>query len=160
MFSIRPAVLTEARVIQHLMLNVMNNSLGHSGLNIPEMVRSANNCVNLWLERPDNHVHFVADIDGQIVGVIFFKEYWNLVSLFVDLDHQGQGIGTALILEGLEACRSKSRHRGVALNSAPDSASFYEKLGFSVRTDIERMHDTIPMQLRFTDAHAPEPESH
>lgn len=157
MHSIRPAAPTEARVIRELMLNVMNNSLGISGLNIPEMLRSANNCVNLWLEHPDNHAHLVADVDHKVVGVIFIKDHWNLVSLFVDPDWQGQGIGTALALQGIVCCRGKSRYHGIALNAAPSSVPFYEKLGFSVRTDIERVHGTIPMQLRFKDAHAPKP---
>ena len=77
---------------------------------------------------------FVA-VDGkQIVGAVFFSrlsfekavDAFLLAPVAVRSDHQGMGIGQALITHGLRAMRSK----GVSFVTTYGDPSFYSKIGF------------------------------
>jgi putative acetyltransferase len=78
--------------------------------------------------------NFVAEIDGQIVGSIFFSRMvfenentaFILAPVAVHNEHQGKGIGQGLIKYGLgelKAC-------GVTFVITYGNPKFYEKLGF------------------------------
>lgn len=78
--------------------------------------------------------NFVAEIDGQIVGFIFFSRMvfenedaaFILAPIAVHSEHQGKGIGQGLIKYGLgelKAC-------GVTFVITYGNPKFYEKLGF------------------------------
>jgi len=77
---------------------------------------------------------FVAVDDGQIVGSVFFSrltfqngiEAFILAPVAVHSDHQGKGIGQALINDGL--CELKDRGVSVALTYG--DPNFYHKVGF------------------------------
>jgi GNAT superfamily N-acetyltransferase len=67
------------------------------------------------------------------------KEFWNLCSLFVDQNHQGSGIGRALVSAAAAACRGKSPKQALWLNAATDAIGFYERLGFEPRQSRQRL---------------------
>ncbi len=58
------------------------------------------------------------------------KDYWNLASLFVLPEFQGQGIASNLVSAALAVCRGKSPKGKVKLNSSTFAAEFYRKYGF------------------------------
>ena len=88
------------------------------------------------LEKTDEHdlYCFVAVDDDQIVGSIFFSrlnfehdiESFILGPVAVQSDHQGKGIGQALINYGL--CELK--HQGVTVALTYGDPRFYQKVGF------------------------------
>ncbi len=86
-----------------------------------------------WERQPDQCVHLVAEREGRIVGVVLVKDFWNLCSLFVSLDHQRQGIGRRLVQEAIALCRSQAAEPAILLNAAPNAIDFYRALGFKRR---------------------------
>jgi putative acetyltransferase len=83
-------------------------------------------------------VSLVAEVDEQIAGQILFSrvtiitkvetvEALSLAPLAVLPDHQRQGIGSKLVLAGLESCREQG-HKIVVVLGHP---SFYPRFGFS-----------------------------
>lgn len=88
------------------------------------------------LEKTDEHdlYCFIAVENSQIVGSIFFSrldfengiEAFILAPVAVHSDHQGKGIGQALINHGLSALKS----RGVSVVLTYGDPGFYQKVGF------------------------------
>lgn len=79
----------------------------------------------------------VADVEGDIVGHILFTDIemepggaearmLGLAPMAVRPEWQGRGIGSALVLRGLEDCRELG-YRGVVVLGHPD---FYPRFGF------------------------------
>ncbi|MEX1962167.1 type II CRISPR RNA-guided endonuclease Cas9, partial [Pseudomonas aeruginosa] len=61
---------------------------------------------------------------------------WFLATVGVSPDHQGKGLGSAVVLPGVEA----AERAGVPAfleTSAPHNLPFYERLGFTVTADVE-----------------------
>nr|BAP87011.1 mNeonGreen, puroR [synthetic construct]BAP87012.1 mNeonGreen, puroR [synthetic construct]BAP87013.1 mNeonGreen, puroR [synthetic construct]BAP87014.1 mNeonGreen, puroR [synthetic construct] len=61
---------------------------------------------------------------------------WFLATVGVSPDHQGKGLGSAVVLPGVEA----AERAGVPAfleTSAPRNLPFYERLGFTVTADVE-----------------------
>lgn len=83
-----------------------------------------------WQKNKQNTVHLVYRLEGQIVGVVLVKEYWNLTSLFVEPDFQARGIGKQLVLEALVQCQGKSPKGMVKLSSSTHAQDFYRAIGF------------------------------
>lgn len=93
------------------------------------VARSVEN-IDWWLNHSCNAIHYVYRLDGRIVGVVLVKEYWNLVSLFVDPDYHARGIGKELVLKALSQCRGKSPRGMVQLCSSTHARGFYQAVGF------------------------------
>ena len=78
--------------------------------------------------------NFVADDGEQIVGAIFFSrltfqndlDVFILAPVAVHTDHQGMGIGQALITHGLR----EMEKRGVSFVITYGDSAFYSKVGF------------------------------
>ncbi len=93
--------------------------------------------VRALLER-DPEGCFVAEIDGQIVGFIFARTWGRVgwMGTFAVLpQHQGQGLGQALIAAGLAYLRQDPA-RVIGLETMPESANnlgLYLKQGFQLR---------------------------
>jgi putative acetyltransferase len=82
----------------------------------------------------------VAEVDGQVVGHVLFSELpigteegtveaLSLAPLAVAPSHQERGIGSALVEEGLRACRDAG-YRIVIVLGHPE---FYPRFGFSAK---------------------------
>lgn len=106
-------------------------------------------------------VSLVADVDGRVVGHIAFspvtisdgtKNWYGLGPVSVLPEYQRQGIGKALIEEGM--LRMKSLHaRGVCLVGHPD---YYRKIGFKNVSGL--VHEGAPQEVFFAlsfDGHIP-----
>ncbi|MCK7579927.1 MAG: N-acetyltransferase [Chromatiales bacterium] len=97
-------------------------------------------------------VSLVAERDGQVIGHIAFSpvvisdgtpDWYGLGPVSVLPAHQRQGIGTALILEGLSRLKAMNA-RGCCLVGHPD---YYRKFGF--RTVQGLVHEGIPPEFFF-----------
>ncbi len=82
---------------------------------------------------------YVAVYDGQVVGAIAAGTFRHLTrggslsmqieDVAVHREHQGRGVGKALMEEMLKMARRLGCYK-VTLDCHPDKVAFYEKLGF------------------------------
>ena len=83
------------------------------------------------------HISLVAEVEGRVVGHIFFSpvrlesegathEALALGPMAVLPEFQGRGVGSSLVLEGLEECRRRG-HEAVFVLGHPE---FYPRFGF------------------------------
>jgi RimJ/RimL family protein N-acetyltransferase len=88
---------------------------------------------------------FVAELDGEIVGMIGLNpERYGVVDLGMQVvdGHRGQGIGSTLLERGIEWARASGAHK-MALQHWPhnDSArALYEKYGFEQEGYLRRQY--------------------
>lgn len=92
-----------------------------------------------WNANPDQGCHLKCTLDGKIVGVILVKKFWNLCSLFIAPEYQGQGLGRALLLAAIDQCKGKSEKQAIWLNAAPNAISFYRAMGCISRSSSQQL---------------------
>jgi putative acetyltransferase len=97
-------------------------------------------------------VSLVAEVDGRVVGHIAFspvtisdgtKNWYGLGPVSVLPEYQRQGIGKALIEEGLSRLKSLNA-QGVCLVGHPD---YYRKFGFKNVPGL--VHEGVPQEVFF-----------
>jgi putative acetyltransferase len=111
-------------------------------------------------------ISLVAEMDGRVIGHIAFSpikisdgtpNWYGLGPVSVLPEYQRQGIGKALIREGLS--RLKDMHaRGCCLVGHPD---YYIKFGFTNPPGL--VHEGVPPEVFFTlsfDGHTPRGTAH
>ena len=125
------AIRSEAREDRAAIWNVNQATFGSDAeANLVDAVRDSG-----FVE-----VSLVAEVKGEIVGHILFsriaitakvgsRDALSLAPLAVLPGYQRQGIGSALIEAGLDACRGKG-HRIVVVLGHPE---FYPRFGFSAK---------------------------
>lgn len=95
-------------------------------------------------------VSLVAEIDGRVVGHVAFSAisitdgtsgWYGLGPVSVLPELQRQGIGTALINQGLEMLKTRGA-KGCALVGDPN---YYKRFGF--RNDPQLIHEGIPQEF-------------
>jgi putative acetyltransferase len=95
-------------------------------------------------------ISLVAEIDGQVVGHIAFSpiaisddttNWYGLGPVSVLPAHQKQGIGKALINEGLSILKGMNA-QGCALVGDPE---YYKKFGF--KNHPEMIHEGVPQEV-------------
>ena len=92
--------------------------------------------IHMAIERSDFLI--AAQTDGQAVGmarVIHDGLQALIMDVIVMPEHQGQGIGKAMMARVMEYLGDVSRDGGIKINlmTAPDKVGFYERLGFERR---------------------------
>lgn len=97
-------------------------------------------------------VSLVAEVDGQIVGHLALSPvtmsdgttgWYGLGPVSVVPDHQGHGIGAALIEEGLVRLRALGA-KGCCLVGHPE---YYRRFGFENATEL--VHEGVPQDFFF-----------
>ena len=107
-------------------------------------------------------VSLVAELNGRVVGHVAFspvtisdgtRNWYGLGPVSVLPEHQRQGIGKALIREGLQRLRALNA-RGCCVVGHPE---YYRKLGFENLPGL--VHEGVPPEVFLGlswDAHAPQ----
>jgi putative acetyltransferase len=106
-------------------------------------------------------VSLVAEVDGRVVGYIAFspvtsdgtRNWYGLGPLSVLPDYQRQGVGKALIEEGLSRLRGLNA-QGCCLVGHPD---YYRKFGFKNMPGL--VHEGVPQEVFLAlsvDGHIPQ----
>jgi putative acetyltransferase len=107
-------------------------------------------------------VSLVAEVNGRVIGHIAFSpvtisdgtpNWYGLGPVSVLPEHQRQGIGKALIWEGLSRLKDLNA-RGCCLVGHPD---YYKKFGFKNISGL--MHEEVPQEVFFAlsfDGHTPQ----
>lgn len=125
---LRPACPEDRAAILVLMIHVVTVSIAPAYR--AETIKNVTQNLETWCHAPEQCVHVVAENEGEIVGVLLVKAFWNLCSLFVTPEWQRTGIGRQLVLSAIRACRGKSPRQTIYLNAAASAVSFYKALGF------------------------------
>ncbi|OYT46697.1 hypothetical protein B6U90_00615 [Thermoplasmatales archaeon ex4484_6] len=74
---------------------------------------------------------YVAEVSGEVVGVILFKDPALISLFFVSGLYRGRGVGTALLGEGILSLKRRDpRLPRIRVNSVPSAVGTYERLGF------------------------------
>lgn len=96
------------------------------------------------------HVIWVAEAHGRIIGMVEVRDFDHISLLFVDEAHQRQGVARGLVAHALEACLA---HRpGLAeltVYASPNAVAAYQRWGFRA-TGPEQLRNGmrfIPMAL-------------
>jgi GNAT superfamily N-acetyltransferase len=94
--------------------------------------------------------YHVAEIDGQIVGVVGIRENRHVYHLFVVEAYQRKGIARQLWKIALETCRFTGNWEEFTVNSSRYAKSLYERLGFVAQSGPEEKNGvvSIPMKLK------------
>jgi GNAT superfamily N-acetyltransferase len=94
--------------------------------------------------------YHVAEIDGQIVGVVGIRENRHVYHLFVVEAHHRKGIARQLWKIALETCRSAGNWEEFMVNSSRYAKPLYERLGFVAQSGPEEKNGvvSIPMKLK------------
>jgi GNAT superfamily N-acetyltransferase len=130
-FHLRTATMQDHDAILALMTSVIHDSVEPA--HQPGTIENVSKNLGIWNSAPESCTHLVAELAEGVVGVILVKDFWNLCSLFVATEHQGRGIGQALVLAALDQCRTRSPKQAIHLNAAPSAIGFYLALGFEHR---------------------------
>lgn len=114
---------------------------------------------DLWFMQnrllPGNQV-WVAEVDGEVVGYIGFHEGW-IEHLYIAPDHQGRGLGPALLDKALE---DGTERRLWTFQQNARARNFYEKRGFRPEAftdgagNEERTPDVLYVRPAVGDARA------
>ncbi len=104
-----------------------------------EFISNVADNLHWWCTNSDQGCHLKCTLDGNIVGVILVKKFWNLCSLFVAPGHQGQGLGRALMLAAIDQCKGKSEKQAIWLNAAPNAIPFYQAMGCISRSSKQAL---------------------
>ena len=84
-----------------------------------------------WVQRCAEHRTWVAEIDQSVVGFIELEAAGHIDMLYVDADHQLQGIARAL-LETAEAAARETRLVRLFAEASLTARGFFQRQGFVV----------------------------
>ena len=105
--------------------------------------------LELWQQNPGNALHLKFIRNGELVGVVMVKSFWNLCHLVVEPEYQKHGIGKALMEAALVACRDRSPRKYVRLNSSRNARKFYKRLGFTLVPDAPAAYAGVQYEFTF-----------
>jgi GNAT superfamily N-acetyltransferase len=128
MCHIRPFQLQDAAAITHIIRTTMqvSNTADYALEQLQPLIDyfSPEKVIQLNRER----TCLVADDQGTVVGTAAL-EGCELVTFFILPEHQGRGIGAAL-LTALEAVAREQRHKHLLVHASLTGAGFYERRGY------------------------------
>ena len=96
--KLRPATLADAPALAVILRTCFRVSLPF----LPELHTAEQDLAFMSGRLMAGHTVWVAEVEGAAAGYIAFREGW-IEHLFIHPDHQGQGLGPALLAKALEA---------------------------------------------------------
>jgi GNAT superfamily N-acetyltransferase len=106
-----------------------------------------------YMEMP-SRFYVVAEVDGQIQGMIMVRENNYVGQFFVDQAHQGKGIGSALWRFALAQARHFGGSGEFTVNSSLAAVPVYSRFGFvaSGSSEVANGFKFIPMRKEASSA--------
>ena len=140
----------DTEALDALMCRVIATSVALGKTEMAEVIANVQQNLRWAQQYPHAAVHVKCVSDGAIVGVALIKNFWNLCSLFVEVDFQRQGIGRALLNESIQRCVSLNDRGHIKVNAALDAVPFYRSLGFAAGDEPHPKGTSLPMLLRLS----------
>lgn len=127
---IRDYIESDAKVLWELFFHTVRtiNRRDYSQLQVEAWATDSFDS-DYWIERMNGLAPFVAEIDGEIVGYTDLQSDGLIDHFFCHHEHQGKGVGRALMNHVLEVGQLRDIRRfysEVSITARP----FYEHLGF------------------------------
>ena len=98
-----------------------------------------------------SHFVLVAEVDGEIAGMIEIREMKHISMLFVDKAHHRKGIGKRLFQLALERIMSEEfTPESVTVHSSRFAVPFYESLGFTKTSEEKIIYGVIHIPMALT----------
>jgi GNAT superfamily N-acetyltransferase len=97
----------------------------------------------------ENFIYLVAEINGEIGGVVGIRDHKHLYHLFVAPQHQRKGIARALWENARNKAIAAGNIEGFTVNSTRYAVPVYEKFGFIATGPIVETQGIafVPMKL-------------
>jgi N-acetylglutamate synthase-like GNAT family acetyltransferase len=100
----------------------------------------------------DAYRYYLAELDGQVVGVVAMLNNAQVYHLFVDSAQHGKGIGRKLWEHAREECLKRGNPGRFSTDSTLDAVSGFQRFGFKVSGEqrVRNGHPSLPMTLDYT----------
>ena len=96
--------------------------------------------------------HFIlAFVNDKLVGLAVIRNPSHLYHLFVETDHQRQGIGRNLFAKAQNYVRNRTGSLSMTVNSSLNSIETYLRLGFTMAGDIETINGVRFQPMRWAN---------
>lgn len=105
------------------------------------------NCISGYLDA--GYEYHVAELNGELIGVVGMKDNSHLYHLFVADSQQGKGLSRTLWEQARDECLTNGNEGKFTVNSALNAADIYLKLGFVPTCGIREKFGVkdMPMEL-------------
>ena len=109
------------------------------------------NCISNYFDA--GYEYHVAELNGELIGVVGMKENAHLYHLFVADSQQGKGLSRMLWELARDACLANGNKGKFTVNSALNAADVYLKFGFVPVSGIREKQGVkdMPMELNVAD---------
>lgn len=105
-----------------------------------------------WDELDATAVHLLATLNSEPIGCLRIIDFHKIGRMAVLKNYRGSGLGSALLLEALNICKSQGS-KSVYLSAQTHAIEFYKKAGFKVTSaeycDVHIPH--VDMQLELSN---------
>ena len=148
--SIRDATPADAAAISQLVCKSARATIFANGpVNGCNYFLAMNTAAAIAGRMRANYGYYVAEEDGQVVGMIAMRDNEHLYHLFVEQACHGKGIGRRLWDHAREICRRNGNPGHYTVNSTPEAIPIYERFGFVATGKIETRNGltALPMRL-------------
>lgn len=130
---------------------VYNLWLANKGMGLNDVDDSESGIARFLVRNPDTC--FVAERNGKLIGVIMARNDGRRGFIYhtaVHPDYHRQGIGSALVSAALEALQTLgiTKVALVVFGRNTDGNAFWEKQGFTVRTDLTYRNKALVEMIR------------
>lgn len=133
--TVRQATISDARAIAAIYAASVATGIATFDLEAPSVAATADKMAGIVAK---GWAYLVAERDGTVVGYAYAAQYRDRPayaatcenSIYVADDHQGQGIGKALLAALVDASTTCGFRQMLAVISEPSSVTFHEKFGF------------------------------
>ena len=148
MYTLEPVGIDETARIASFIEQVIAVSVAASEDEKALFVQQTRKHLDKWMEAPEQSLHLKCVDRAALAGVLLVRDFWNLCHLFVSPEHQGRGIGRALIDAAVAQCAGRSPHGYLRLFSARNAVGFYRRVGFRELTDLPTHHGIVRFERK------------
>lgn len=111
----------------------------------------APNCISNYLDA--GHEYHVAELNGELVGVVGMKDNAHLYHLFVADSQQGKGLSRTLWEQAKDVCLANGNEGQFTVNSALNATDVYLKFGFVPVSGVRERAGIKDMPMELTLCH-------
>jgi GNAT superfamily N-acetyltransferase len=136
---IRPALTSEAELLCALIIDVFMQNVApdYSDQGV-QFFRGISTPADLGARITDGDYVFVAEEEGEVIGIIWTRDANHISRFFVRCDRQRHGVGKKLFARLIDTIvQYHGNISSITVNSSPFALKAYEKMGF-VRTAEEQ----------------------